>query len=490
MKDLKEKALRGGLARGVAQVVTLFLKLGATAVLARLLGPSEFGLVAMVTAVTGVLALLKDAGLGLPTVQRPDITQGQLSTLFWLNVLVGLLLTGVCAALAPPVAAFYHDSRLISVTLATAPGFLLSGLGVQHNAILMRRMQFPIISLIDVLSVALSSLAGITMAWLGCGYWSLVVMSLASTGLSTIGVWLAARWLPGGVHFDRELGTIFRLGGALTLNGIIVYIAYNTDKLLLGRYWGAAALGTYSRGYQLLNIPTDGMNHSVGTVALSALSRLQHDPPRLKAFFLKAYSLVVALTVPTTIASAVYSNEIVAVVLGPRWVETAPVVRLLAPTVLVFGLINPTFWLVFSHGLMRRSVYMAAVIAVLVITAYTLGLPYGPHGVAAAYSLALLAWLFPHIAWCVRGTPLRTLDLLRAASRPIFAGIVAAAACLALKLSGSMPLEPLPRLLEGACLLGAVYMIVLLYFMRQWSFYSELVRNLISRQTPVPSATA
>jgi PST family polysaccharide transporter len=489
VKGLKESALRGGLAKALAQVAIFALKIGSTAILARLLEPRDFGLVAMVTAVTGVLAILKDAGLSLPTVQRQSITHGQLSTLFWLNVLVGLLLTALCAGLAPLVARFYHDTRLVHVTMATAPSFLLSALGVQHNAILMRRMQFPTLALIDVLSLLVSSLTAITMARLDFGYWSLIGMSLSQPAAITLGAWIAARWIPGGVHFDKELGSMFRLGGALTLNSLIVYMGYNVDKLVLGRYWGAGALGTYGRGYVLVNIPTDSLNASVGSVALSALSRLQDDPPRLRAFFLKAYSLIVSLTVPTTIACAVFAEEIVAVILGRKWGETAVIVRLLTPTILVFGLINPAFWLIFSHGLMRRGVYLSVAVAALMITAYTLGLPYGPRGVAAAYSLALVIWALPHLAWCVHGTSIRVRDLVRAAAMPMLAGLMAAIASLTLKASGTMPGLPLARLVEGGFVLAAVYVFVLLCVMRQLSFYMDLLRSLLSRQEPTGTPT-
>jgi PST family polysaccharide transporter len=486
---LKVSALRGGLAKAAAQLASFALKIGATAILARLLEPKDFGLVAMVTAVTGVLSILKDAGLSLPTVQRPSITDRQLSTLFWLNVLVGMVLTAVCAGLAPVVAAFYHDSRLVQLTWVIAPSFLLSALGVQHNAILMRRMQFPKLALIDVLSLLVSSLTAIIMARLGFGYWSLIGMSLSQPAVTTVGAWIAARWIPGGVHFDKELGSMFRLGGALTLNSLIVYAAYNVDKLLLGRYWGAGALGTYGRAYVLVNIPTDSLNASVGSVAISALSRLQDDHTRLRAFFLKAYSLVVSLTMPTTIACAVFAEEIVAVVLGPKWGATAVIVRLLTPTILVFGLINPAFWLIFSHGLMRRSTYLSVTVAAVVITAFALGLPYGPRGVAAAYSLALVTWALPHLAWCIRGTSIRIRDLARAVGMPMIAGLVAAIVSLALKASGTMPRQPFARLVEGGCVLAGVYVLVLLYVMRQLPFYMDLIRSLFPRQAETGAPT-
>jgi O-antigen/teichoic acid export membrane protein len=488
MDDLKHKTVRGGALKGLAQVSNFALRIGSMAALARLLEPRDFGLVAMVTAVTGVLALFKDAGLSLPTVRNTTITQEQVSTLFWLNVLVGAVLTAACAAAAPALAEFYRDERLVRVTLWTAPGFLLNALGVQHNALLERQMRFSVLSLIDVTSVLLSTLTAVAMAWLGCGYWSLVGMTLVQPGVTTLGAWLASRWIPGRPRRAAEIGSMLRLGGALTLNGIIIYFAYNTDKILLGRFWGAATLGNYGRAYQLVNIPTDNLNGAIGSVALAAISRLREQPERLRAYFLKGYSLVVALTVPCTVACAVFAPEIVAIVLGPKWSEAAAIARLLAPTILVFGLINPAFWLIFSAGLMGRSLWMAVVIAVLVISAYAIGLPYGPKGVAAAYSTAMTLWLVPHLVWCLHGTVIRPVDLARAAGRPLAAGLAAALVCVGLQLSMGDSLSVVPRLTVGLTVLGITYAGILLIVFRQLAFYQDLLKTLSVRPaSPAPS---
>src|SRR6202034_1880825 len=214
---LREKALRGGVSKLVSQGVMFVTKIGSMAALGRMLDPRDFGLIAMVTAVTGVLSLVKDAGLSLPTVQRATITNGQLSNLFWLNVLVGLVLTVICVVLAPVLARFYHESRLTGVTLAIAPAFLIMGLGVQHNAILTRQMRFPVYAAIDVTSVLVSAVVGIGMALFGCGYWSLVGSSLATPLVSTVGAWWAVRWIPERPRRGTDLGSMLRLGGALTL---------------------------------------------------------------------------------------------------------------------------------------------------------------------------------------------------------------------------------------------------------------------------------
>jgi PST family polysaccharide transporter len=434
--------------------------------------------------VTGILGLVKDGGLSLATVQRATISNEQISNLFWLNTAFGLALSLFCVAMAPLLTSFYHENRLLWVTLGIAPIFLLNGLGVQHNALLMRQMRFPAYAAIDVASVVLGAVAGIGMALLGFGYWSLVGMALVSPVVSTLGAWWAVRWVPAGPRRGTGVTSMVKLGGAVTLNSIIIYIAYNTDKLLLGRYWGAAALGGYGRAYTIVNIPTDGVNAALGSVALSALSRLQHDPPRLRAYFLKGYSLTVALTTPATIACAVFPEEIVALLLGPKWHDTAVLLRLLTPTILIFALINPLFWLIFSLGLIRRSLAMAVVIALIVITAYSVGVRFGPSGVAAAFSTAMSLWLVPHLLWCLRGTNVTLLDLCRTAGKPLLSGAAAGAACLLFQhFAGA--LQPIPRLFVGGLLLVSTYVVVLLWALAQMAFYKDLVRSIFGRQAEV-----
>ena len=479
---LKEKALRGGVSKLVSQGVLFVTKIGSMAALGRMLDPRDFGLIAMVTAVTGVLSLVKDAGLSLPTVQRATVTNGQLSNLFWLNVLVGVVLTLICLVLAPGLARFYHESRLLGVTLSIAPVFVIMGLGVQHNASLTRQMRFPVYAAIDITSAIVSAVVGISMALFGCGYWSLVGASLATPLVSTVGAWWAVRWIPERPRRGTDLGSMLRLGGALTLNGIIIYVAYNADKVLLGRFWGATAVGSYGRAYQLINIPTDNLNGALGAVALSALSRLQHDPLKQKSYFLKGYSLSVALTVPVTIVCAVFSQEVVALVLGPKWVDTAGIVQLLAPTILVFALINPMFWLVFSAGMMRRSLLTAVVIATLVITAYVVGLPYGPRGVAASFSIVMSLYIVPHLLWCIHGTNVTLADLFRTAGKPLIAGLAAGAACIAFRhVAAEWP--SILRLVVGGALLACTYGLVLLFVLGQLAFYVDLVKTVFGRRT-------
>lgn len=483
VKDLKEKTIRGGVARMAAQAANFVLRIGSLMVLARMLSPKDFGLVGMVTAFTGILNLFRDFGLSTATVQRSEVSEDQISTLFWINLLVGAILAVLAVALAPAVAEFYHEPRLLWITAVLATSFLFNAAGVQHSAIVQRQMRFTALAVINTVSLIVSTVVAIAMAEWGYGYWALVAMTIAGPLVSTAGLWVAVKWMPGMPRRRAGLRSMIRFGGTITLNGAVMYVAYNLEKVLLGRFWGAEAIGVYGRAYQLVNIPTDNLNSAVGEVAFSALSRVQDDPPRLKSYFLKGYSLVLALTLPITIVCAIFAREAISVLLGPKWTEAVPIFRLLAPTILIFAMINPFSWLLFAIGKVGRSLKIALVIAPLVIAGYVIGLPYGPKGVALGYSVAMALWILPHIAWCVRGTAISFWDVLETLSRPLLSGVVASILPLILEGIYGQQTSPLFRLIAGVTLFLSVYVLMLLYVMGQKVFYVNLIQGLRARRT-------
>src|ERR1700756_766439 len=197
MKDLKEKTIRGGFARLCAQGLNFVIRLGSLMILARLLTPKDFGLVGMVTAFTGVLTLFRDFGLSSATVQRVEVTEEQISTLFWINSLVGAILCFLLAAVSPLVASFYREPRLVWVTIVLAVGFFFNAVGVQHSAMLQRQMRFTALAIIDFVSLLSGIIVAIAMALYGFKYWSLVAMSTVSPLVTSISLWLVTGWIPG-----------------------------------------------------------------------------------------------------------------------------------------------------------------------------------------------------------------------------------------------------------------------------------------------------
>jgi O-antigen/teichoic acid export membrane protein len=488
MKDLKEKTIRGGFARICAQAANFLLRLGSLTILARLLGPKDFGLVGMVTAFTGILTLFRDFGLSSAAVQRPTVTNAQISTLFWINVLVGGVLGIVSVALAPVIAVFYHEPRLVGVTIALAAGFLVNAAGVQHSALLQRQMRFTALAVINILSLVISSAIGIRGALAGYGYWALVAMNVMSPLISTIGFWLAAAWIPGMPQRRTGVLSMMRFGGTMTLTGLVVYVGSNFEKALLGRFWGLDAIGIYGRAYQLISIPTDNLNQAAGEVAFSALSRVQHDPIRLRNYFLKGYSVILALTLPLTICCALFADDVILVVLGPKWKDAAAIFRLLAPTILVFAIANPLAWLVSSIGRVNRSLKMSLVIAPIMIVAYLIALPYGPKGVALAYSTVMTLWVVPVVLWSIHGTVISPRDILSAIRSPMGSSFVAGALALIVRLGFRQSSSPLTLLVLETTVLLVTYIMVLLFVTGQKSFYLDLIRDLTARHAPKEDA--
>ncbi len=479
---LRTKAVRGGFIRIWTQAASFVLRTGSLMVLARLLEPKDFGLVAMVTAVTGIFDLFKTAGLSIVTIQRSEISDEQVSTLFWVNVGVGGLLAVLTFAMAPALAAFYREPRLFWIAFALAFGFLVNAAGVQHSALLQRQMRFGTLAAIDMACLLAYAAVGIGMALSGFGYWSLVGMTLIVPAVSTACVWLLARWIPGRPRRGVGIRSMLKFGGTVTLDSLVTYIGYNAEKVLLGRFWGTEALGIYGRAYQLVNLPTRNLNSAIGGVAYSALSRLQEDPQRFKAYFLKGYSLVLAMTVPITIGCSLLAGDLVLVVLGPKWRDAIPLLRLLAPTILAFALIDPFSWLLVAMGRVVRSLKIGLMIAPLVIAAYLVGLPHGPKGVAVGYSAMMTVLILPVIAWCRYDTIIKGADIWRAVRPPILSGLAAAGLTLgtSLWLVGGFP--PLPRLLAGGGVMLASYLGMLLFAMKQKTLYVELVREIFKRR--------
>jgi PST family polysaccharide transporter len=474
-----ELSLRAGAARFVGLGARALIRFGSIVVLARLLDPHDFGLLAMVTVLSGVLEIFAPMGLAAATVQRDAITYEQVSTLFWLNLGIGMVLAAIAFAAAPMVGHFYADERIADIVLAISPAFVINGAGVQHLALLQRQLRYVTLSSIEVASEALSAAVTIVMACAGWGYWSLVAGLLVAPVSMTLGAWLTLRWVPGPPRFNREVASMLWFGGTVTTNNLVVFGAYNLEKALLGRHFGANVLGFYGRAYELINLPTQIMNSAIGRVAFSALSRLQEKPQSFRSYFLKSYQLVISVTLPTTLFCAAASDDIIYLVLGQKWLPAAEIFRLLSPAILVFAIINPLAWPLQAFGLQRRSLHLALVLAPVVISAYLLGLPYGPRGVAIAYSTALLLWLVPHVLWSLHRTPISYRDFLGATARPMASAAVAAVAAFGVRELALPHLSEVPRLAAAGLTMLAIYAWLLLGPMRQRQFYLSLIDGLI-----------
>lgn len=480
--EFKQKSIRGSAATLLGQVLNFAVQMGSTAILARLLSPTDYGLQGMVFTLTGFFYLVQDAGLSVATVQTETLTEAQISTLFWINCAVGAALTLLISAMGPFMVIFYKDPRLLWVTVVSATVFVLNGIIVQHRALLVRAMRFTALAKLDAVVLVLSTILAIVMAYYGFGYWALVGRVVAGTIMGVIGVFILMPWVPGKPRRGTGIRSMVKFGGTVTLNSFVVFMAYNTEKILLGRFWGAAPLGLYGRAYQLANLPVQQLMGAVGSVAFPVLSRMQNDLDRLRRSYLKFHSIVVSMTVPAVICCSLFADEIIHALLGPKWTGAAGVLRLLSPTVMAFALINPLSWLLKATGKVRRSLNIALLIAPVVILGVVAGLRYGPPGVALGYSVAMILLSVPLVAWAIHRTGVSALDYWNCIKPAVVAGAVGGVAGWLCKMSLQASLTPLPQLIVESTVSLSIYAWILLYVMGQKPVYMDLIANLFQRK--------
>jgi len=448
--DLKGRSVRGTVAMVLSEGGRFGIRMLGVAVLARLLTPADFGLLAMVATFTRLIQLFRDLGLGTATIQRSEISQAQVSYLFWVNLAAGLASTALTAAFAPIAAWFYGEPDLTGITLVLATGFLFGGVSVQHQALLRRQMKFSALAWIRIAASVGSVAAGIFAALQGAGYWALVAMSLASAVVSAVGLWLLCGWRPGPPRRgDEATRALLAFGGNLTGTRLLAFFARNLDNILIGKIWGGDALGLYSKAYQLLMLPITQFTAPVTGVVVPALSRLQGKPERFRDYYRKAIQAISTLTMPIVVFTFVVADDLVLLILGPQWNDTAVIFRLLAPATFVGTFNGAAGWVWVALNQTDRQLRWGILATPVYIVAFSVGVVWGPEGVAIAFSLTQCALRYAGLAFCYQTNFLGFADLRAAIWRPSVASIGAGALLFALPASGIVLSRSLPANLVG-----------------------------------------
>jgi O-antigen/teichoic acid export membrane protein len=462
LKDLYSRSFRGSALTLGGQAVKFLLQMISTVVLARLLKPEDFGLIAMVSVIILLIAMWTDLGLSNATVQRSEITQAQVSMLFWVNCTLSVGATILLAILAPVIAWFYHEPRLIRVTLALSPILALTGLTVQHRALLRRQMRFKLLTIIDCVSMAFGIAAGIAMAWLDFGYWSLVGMQIGGSAASCALVWTQCDWTPSA--FKRRVGArpMLAFGGNLTAFTLLTYFTRNFDNILIGRVLGSSALGIYSKGYGLLQLPINQISMPMASVLLPALSRLQDRPSEYAKLLLRAVGAMTLISVPIVVFSFFLARDIVLVLLGHQWLPVVPVFQLLAPAAAAGGIAIAPSWICQSLGRTRRQLHYALISAPVCVIGFLLGIKWGVNGVAASFSVTfpVLIWLF--IWYSTLDSPVKPFQLALCFWSAFWRSCIAGLAAFAFRRALNPNVEPVMALTLCGLVFGVLYLACIL----------------------------
>jgi PST family polysaccharide transporter len=423
--ELKTKAVRGAAIRVISNGTAACVNFVATIVLARLLAPEEFGLFAMVVAITGFARSFIELGLGTVTVQKNELTHEEVSSLFWLNVGFGVASMATIAALSPIVAWFYGDQRLFTVCLALSTIFIWAGLTVQHRSLLERQMQFGYMGVAYVSASVMGAFVGIGLAIHGTGVWALVAREVVTAAWYAVATWALCGWKPRMPRLTATVRANLRFGADLSAFGILHYLTVSVDRVVIGRIWGATALGLYTRAVSLAMMPIDHIRMTVLGVGLAPLSALQNDDERYRRFYAALVSAMSLLYMPVVTFLIVEPETVVRLLLGERWLGAAPLLRIFAMS----GLVNPllsTFQLVLiSSGKSTRYLHWGVVHSASLTAAYLIGIPWGTIGVAYGHAAATYVTLLWSPWYCFRGTSLDALLVVRSVVLPVTASFAA-----------------------------------------------------------------
>ncbi len=426
-EGLKKRTIHGGAIVFGNMLVQKALLLLIYAVLARLLTPGDYGLLGMVFAINAFLGIFSTAGLPQATIQKLNLNHQQISTIFWVTLALGCFFGAVMASIAPAVSWFYKEPLLVNVTLLMSLAFPLGSIGTQHGALLWRRMDFGKAAVSRTVAMVVGGAVAIFMALRGFGVYALVAQTLAQAMANSAGNWLFARWLPGLPVKGSGVRGMLRFGGYLTGFYLVNYFAQNLDKILLGRFVGAAPLGLYTRAYAIMMYPVGLVSEPTSNVMVPALAKLQDEKERLRQACLNFLTLLGFVVLPLMAWVIICHKEIIAVLYGNKWMAAAPIFA-----VLCIGGICRAFSFVINQiyvavGRTDRQFRVGLFTSAALCVAFAVGIGWGLNGIAIAFSVGNSAVIVPYLFYACATVGLKLSKVLSS----IFPAFIAALIMLA-----------------------------------------------------------
>jgi O-antigen/teichoic acid export membrane protein len=486
-KGLRRRAVRGAGVTVLSQSLGFAVQMIATAVLARLLTPADFGLVAMVTTFSLLLMNCGLNGFTEAVIQRDTIDELLLTNVFWINAAVGLVLTIAFAAAGPLLAQFYGDPRVARVAVALSLTILCTTLSVQHLALLKRSMRFSVLSANDIVARSASVIVSIVLARAGWGYWALVAGAVAIPLSTAVGAWLLCPWIPGLPRRGVNTGPMIRFAvntyGRFAAN----YCTWNLDNLLVGWQFGPQSLGFYKKAYDLFVLPVNQLSAPLTVVAVSALSRVTGDPAQYRRYFLRALSTMAFIGMGAGGALTLLGKDLILLLLGPGWETSGRIFTFFGPGIGIMLLYGTHGWIHLSIGRADRWLRWGIVELTVTGLCFLIGLAWGPVGIALAWVVSFWILTIPGLWYAGRPVSLRVGPMIGVVWRYLLASVLAAGASIAIVQAlpvvqaASGMAGALTRMAVNASLFGMFYLTAVILLHRGceplWRF-AELLRDM------------
>lgn len=460
-------AVRGMRDASIGRAGQQVLQFAFTIALVRLLSPADFGVVALCSVITGFITLLGDLGTSAAIVQRRELNERLLSSVWLLNVGVGVGAAALLALGSGPLARALGNADAAGVIRGLALVFPVRSLALVHGALLQRDLRFGTVARSEVYGTLAGGLAAVGAALLSWGPWALVTQQMVATTVSGVVMALGAAWVPRARPSRAELRGIASFTANLSAYNTVYYVARNADNLLIGRFLGAAPLGVYDIGYRTVLYPLRNVSNVVSTVAYPVLSRRQDDDAGLLRGYLRIVRSICLVTFPMLAILAFLSPEFVGVVYGAKWTELVPVLAVLAPVGALQSVSATVIILYQSKARTDLLLRVGLIESAVIVGGFVVGLRWGVLGVAVSYLITNLLLLYPIILVPMRLVNARARDFFGAIWRPAalaaVAGVCAYAAGLWQPLHGaSLVVQLVVLSIVGA----TVYLVLGLAFLR------------------------
>jgi PST family polysaccharide transporter len=399
--SLGSRAARGAAVTLAGQAGRVTVQFLGIVLLARLLRPDDFGILAMVTAIVGIGEVVRDFGLSSAMIQAREVSKAQRDNLFWINSAIGAALGVVVCLVAQTIAQIYGRPELEVVAQALSLTFLFNGLSTQFRAGLNRAMKFGKLASIEIGGQAVGVLAGVATALAGGSYWALVVQQVGQAAAIFLLLIATSGWFPRLPRRAASMGQFFGYGGPLMGTQLVGYVSQNVDSVIIGTQFGATALGLYNRAFQLLMMPLLQINAPSTRVALPVLSRLKDDPIRFSAYLLRGQTVLLHIVVAIFAIGCAQAGPLIVVLLGDQWLDAAPIFQILAVAGVFHAASYALYWVFLAKGLTGTHLIFSLATRPLTIGLILLGAMWGPLGVATGYSLGLVI-LWPLTLWWIK----------------------------------------------------------------------------------------
>jgi O-antigen/teichoic acid export membrane protein len=395
--DIKKKAITGVKWTAVSTIVNYGFQLLLIVVLARFLSPSDFGLMAIITVVIEFSVYFLDMGISNAIIHKQEISNVQLSTIYWLNIFTGIAVFIIVALLAPVIAAFYHEELLNHLILIVSSLFIILPFGQQYKSLFQKVLNFDILSKIEISARSAAFLISLYLAFKGAGIYALVGMVLTNNLISTVLLVVLGKklYVPQFVFRIKEIKSFLWFGyfqlGERTLN----YFAGQFDALFIGKFLGSSPLGIYSMGKGLTQRPAQIILPVVTKVAFPYMARLQNDNEPLKKAYLNTLQHLCSVNFPIYAAMAILAEPIVMLMFGPKWRDAIPIVRILAIFNIFASGYSPVGSLLLAKGRTDLGFYWNLANALITPCCIYIGSFWGLQGIAWAYVVMYFAMLIP-----------------------------------------------------------------------------------------------